>query len=698
VSILNPADFRNVVVCGHGSSGKTTLIDRILVDTKTFEARADVDRSSSICDFDPVEKAHRFTVEPTLVHFEFCDRHFQVIDTPGYPDFIGQTIGVMAGVENALIVINGHSGIEVNSRHVFRLAGEHGLGRFILINKMDDEQVDVVKLVESIRNVWGPSCFPVQAVPGPGSEFHSVFSLLTFPRGVDDQALELSGFAEPLLESIVELDAAVMERYFAGTIPTDDEVNRLLKEAIQSGAVIPILLGSGKTGVGIDEMLNLLSQFGVSPPAKAIQASHRDGASKCLDADPDAPVSAQVIRTHYDPFMQKLNWIRVHSGTLRKDLEVAISSSRKSMKLGHLFQVQADQVTSVEAAVPGQIVAVAKQEDLHTGTSLGDFSFPEWSFPVPVVGLAIHPKTRGDENKLSVALHKMVEEDLTLHLELDAQTQELVMIGLSELHLSVTQDKLRIRDKVEVETQDPKVPYRETIQSNAEGSYRHKKQSGGRGQFGEVHIRMFPLPSDLRPDEWVTRERFPHLRNFHYDADHHFLFVDTVMGGAIPSHLMPAIEKGFHEVLSRGVMAGFPIENLGVEVHFGKHHPVDSSEAAFKAAARQVFRRVYAAAHPCLLEPVVQLEITTPETHVGDVCGDISTRGGRVSATDPAGGGLTVVHAEVPLREVAHYARSLSSMTGGRGSYSMQLSHYAAMPKSVQDQLELAPVEEGGDE
>ncbi|HIN94570.1 MAG TPA: elongation factor G, partial [Planctomycetes bacterium] len=350
-------------------------------------------------------------------------------------------------------------------------------------------------------------------------------------------------------------------------------------------------------------------------------------------------------------------------------------------------RVQADQVENIDAAGPGDIVAVAKMEDLHTGAVLGEIPLPEIKFPSPMVGLAVTPKSRGDETKLSGALNKVVEEDPTFRLDRDSQTKELVMTGMSELHLMVIRERLVRRDKLEVETKEPKIPYRETIQATAEGMYRHRKQSGGRGQFGEVHIRMWPLPQGTDIEEFATKKRFASMKSYHYDETVNFLWVDSVVGGVIPGNFMPAVEKGFRDRLERGVIAGYQIQDVVVEVHFGKHHPVDSSETAFKTAGSMAFRNVFQEARPSLLEPVVKIDITVPEDNVGDVYSDMSSRGGRVQGTDSAGGNLQTVRCEIPLRSVTTYSRTLSSMTGGQGSYSMEFSHYDVVPGNVQQEI-----------
>ena len=478
-----------------------------------------------------------------------------------------------------------------------------------------------------------------------------------------------------------------MERYFEGTPPTDEEIGQLIVKAVAQGTLIPMVCVSGKTGGGLPELLDALALCALPPGAIARKAKNAAGEEVEVKADPAGPLIAQVFKTRIDPFVQKLNFIRVFSGTLKKDTSLSVVGVRKPVKIGALFQVQASETNAIDEVGPGEIAAVAKVEDLHTGSSLGELAMPPIPFPTPMVGLAVSPKSRGDEGKLSGALQKICEEDSTFRRDLDAQTKEMVVTGMSELHLQIIRERLKRRDKVEVETREPKIPYRETIQANAEGMYRHKKQTGGRGQFGEVHIRMLPLPMNVNVEEWATKARFPSMKDTHYDEENNFLWVDSVVGGTIPSNFMPAVEKGFRDRLERGVIAGYKVQNVCVEVHFGKHHPVDSSEQAFKTAASMAFRNVFQQARPALLEPIVKIEITVPTGNVGDINSDMSGRRGRVLSMDSAGGDLQTVIAEVPLSEVTTYARSLSSITGGRGSYSIEFSHYDIVPGNVTQEI-----------
>ncbi len=589
-------------------------------------------------------------------------------------------------MDTAAIVINAQSGIEVNTRRCFDEAGKAGVGRIIVINKLDGENIDFPALLASVQELWGNACVLFNVPLGSGGDFRGVASCLKPPADTSGALVDPNEISETLIESIIEVDEAATERYFEGQQPSPEELDQLIVEAVAQGSLIPIICASSKTGGGVDELLDAWSRCAL-PPGRVERRASNDGEEVEVAPNPEGPLVAQVFKTRIDPFVQKLNFIRVYSGTLKKDSTVPTSGARKGVKISQLFEVQASETHPVDSASPGDIVAVAKVEELHTGDTLGELAMPKIPFPTPMVGLAVTPKSRGDEAKLSGSLHKIVEEDPTFRLDRDSQTKELVMTGMSELHLQIIQERLKRRDKVEVVTKEPKVPYRETIQNKAEGSYRHKKQTGGRGQFGEVHIRMYPFPEGTDPAEFCNSTRFPQLKDYRHDPEINFLWVDSVVGGTIPSNFMPAIEKGFRERMTRGVIAGHQVVNVCVEVHFGKHHPVDSSEAAFKTAGSMAFRNVFQEAKPCLLEPIVKLDVTVPGGHLGDINSDMSGRRGRVLGTDSAGGDMMTVTAEVPLSEVTTYARSLSSMTGGQGSYSMEFSHYDVVPGNVQKEI-----------
>jgi elongation factor G len=684
--MTHSSTWRNLAICGHAAAGKTTLVDRLLAESGAVSGSPDVTDQSSICDFDEEEKAHGHSIESSLVHLSHGEANFNLIDTPGYSDFIGGMIGAMSAVDCAIVCINAHDGIQLNARRAMSEAEKAGIGRMIVVTKMDDPNADFSALLEQCREIWGPSVVPVQVPLGQGDALTGVASTIDLPGEAPDAVINLAHAHEQLVEKLVETDESLMEQYFDGVMPDSDTLLRLLSEGIAAGLVVPVMCVSAKSGIGLIEFLDLVSQ--VAPAPSDIQRTVSEGDDVItLEQSADGPVVAQVFKVRVDPFVQKLSYLRILNGTLAKDQSIHISGVRKDVKLNPILRIQGEKTEPIDSASAGEIVAIAKMEDLHVGTSMGQYELPAAEFPEPMVGLSISPSKRGDENKLSTAMHKLTEEDPTLKLSRDPQTAEMVMTGTSELHLQILRERLARRDKIEVNTHDPRIPYRETITQSAEGSYRHKKQSGGRGQFGEVHVRMIPLPRGTDIESFAVKDRFPSMKNYHYHPESNFLWVDSIVGGVIPGNFMPAIEKGFLDRISRGVIAGYQIQDVAVEVFFGKHHPVDSSEAAFKMAGSLCFRKLFNEAKPALLEPVVQMDIATPEDYVGDIYSDMSSRGGRVLGSDAMGGGLHSIQCEVPLRSVGHYSRTLSSITQGQGSYALHFSHYETVPGDVQHQL-----------
>jgi elongation factor G len=682
----NVADIRNIAICGHGSAGKTTLVDHLLVQSGAVKGNPSVDAGTSICDFDEEEKHHKHSIEAAVVHLDHAGKRINIIDTPGYPDLVGQMIGSLRAVETALIAVDAHAGIKVNTRRAWQEAGRAECGRMIVITKLDTENIDFPGLVASIKETFGNGCVLLNVPLGLGDSIKGVASTLNPPASADGAVVDPKQINEALIESIIEVDEKMMERYFEGEIPSTEELSKLMVQAIAAGTLTPILCVSTKKGVGLTELLDVVATAALPPTAVPRKAT-TNGDEVTLKPDPAAPLAAQVFKTRIDPFVQRLSFLRVYAGTLKRDSTVHASAARKGVKLAALLEMQGNANQQVDQAGPGDIVAVAKCEDLHTGTSLGDVELPPLEFPTPMVGLAVAPKNRGDEAKLSGALHKITEEERTIHLEHDPETKEMVLTGMSELHLLLMKERLKRRDHVEIETHEPKIPYRETVQADADGSYRHKKQSGGSGQFAEVHARIYPFPEGADPEQFASKERFPQLKNIHYHKASNFLWVDTVVGGSIPGNFMPAIEKGFLERIKQGVIAGFPVQNVCMEVYYGKDHPVDSNETAFRIAASKVFAEVFKKARPCLLEPVVNLHITVPADKVGDVSSDLSGRRGQMVGMDSSGGGFTTVEAKAPLSEVTTYARTLSSMTGGQGAFTMEFSHYDVVPGNIQQEI-----------
>ena len=681
------AELRNVVLVGHGSAGKTSLADLMLFKAGETKKPGSPDDKTSVLDVDDDEKEMHHSITSHICHFEHKNARINLLDAPGLPDFLGSVIGAMRAAETAIVTINAPAGIEVNTRRTFQHAGNRGLARFIVINKCDEPKIDLPKLMQSIRDRFGTACMLMNVPVGIGPSLSGVVDAVRVPDSVPEgTVMDVAEAHQMIVETAVETNEELMARYFEDGEISPEELDAAILKAVTDGAMIPVYCTAVKSDIGVSELMDGIAAYAPSPEQLKRHVTV-DGVDMEVEPKIDGPLIGQVVKTRIDPFISKVSYIRLYSGTLKKDSQVSLFGSRKGIKIGAPLLLQAEHTEPVDSAGPGSIVAVAKMDELHSGSCLGDYILPPIKFPTPMVGLAVSPKTRGDETKLSGALHKIVEEDPTFRLDRDAQTKELVMTGMSDLHLNLIQERLKRRDKLEVETKEPKIPFRETIQIDAEGSYRHKKQSGGRGQFGEVHIRMYPLPRNVNVEEWATKARFPQLKETHYDEAHNFLWVDSVVGATIPGNFMPAIEKGFKERLENGVIAGYQVQDVCVEVHFGKHHPVDSSEAAFKTAGKQAFKQVFEKAKPALLEPVVTMDITVPENNVGDVYSDMSSRGGRVQGADSAGGNFQTVHCEVPLREVTTYSRSLSSMTGGMGSFTMDFSHYEVMPPNVQQEI-----------
>ncbi|MFO0921730.1 MAG: elongation factor G [Pirellulales bacterium] len=684
---------RNIAFCGHSDAGKTTLLDQLLVQCGAATGAHSVDNGTSICDFDAEEILHHHTIETKLVHLQHQGHFFNLLDTPGYPDFIGQTVEALEATDCAAICIHAHAGIEVNTRRVFREASDCGIGRILVITRLDADHIDFEELWQSIQSSFGSACCLMNIPDHVGPTLSRVTGVFD---DVLDRALSssIASMKNGLIERVVEADEEWMERYFEGEVPSDDEVQRLVPQAVLRGTLIPVFCTAARSGVGLLELLNGLVWAAPSPEQMDRHAIDSDGNDVRLPADADGPLVARVFKNRIDPFVQKLSFIRIYSGSLAKDQSVHLCDQHKDLKMSPILDVQASHTHAIDHAEAGDIVAVAKMEDLHIGTTLGDYHLPDMHFPTPMVGVAVAPKGHNDENKLFNALHKLVEEDPTLKIERDAQTSQLVMTGMSEFHLSLIRERLQRRDHLEIEVSDPKIPLRETVMTQSEGSYRHKKQSGGRGQFGEVHLRVMPLARGTVIAEFATKERFPQMKQYHHDPQINFLWIDSIVGGSIPSNFMPAVEKGVRERMAKGVYAGYPIQDIVVEVFYGKHHPVDSSEAAFKIAGAQAFREVFMQAQPCLLEPIVHLQVTLPELCVGDLYGEISIRGGRVHGSEPGNDGWHSVSCEAPLRTVLHFGRVLSNFTGGQGVFTMEGSRFELMPANVQHEYRNGKVQE----
>jgi elongation factor G len=696
-------DIRNIALVGHGAAGKTSLADGLLFAAKAVSRRGSPDDKTSVSDYDEEEQTRQRSIDTSILHLEWKGKRFNLLDAPGYSDFVGAALEALNAVETAVIVISAPSGVEVNTRRMFNEAGKRGLARVLVVNKMDADNINFPTLLSTIRETFGKNCVLLDAPNGVGAKFSGDVSVLTPPATVPPGCpVDIAAARAQLVDAIVESDEALMEKYLTEGDVSAEELEHALPHALASGAVIPILCSSAKKDIGISELLDALASEGESPaaahPRKALRGSGDKAEEVSIEPKESGEFVGQVFKTLTDKFVGNLAFIRVLSGRLTPEQNLFNARTSKGSRLSGLLQMQGKEQKPVPEAIAGDIIAVAKVEDLHIGDTVGSNAnvpkLPMMTFPTPMFGLAVEPKSRGDEQKISTSLAKIANEDPTFLVTRDAQTHEMVMTGMSQLHLDVIQHRLKRRFDLEVVTKEPKIPYRETIMGTADAEHQHKKQSGGRGQYAKVLMRVYPLTREITTKEeffeqFANKARFEKIRvdSSHYDPEHNFGFIDHIVGGSIPNQFIPAVEKGCKELLERGALAGYRIQDVAVEVHFGKAHDVDSSEAAFKTAGRMAFKKGFLNARPVMLEPIVTLEVTAPSKYTGAILSDLNTKRARVENQDSLPGDLAVITAKAPLAEVMRYAAVLGSITQGQGSYSMEFSHYDQVPGNVQQQI-----------
>jgi len=682
-----------VAFVGHGAAGKTSLVDSLLFKAGAVSRRGSVDDGTSVSDYDDEEHKRKFSIDSSLVHCDYAGKYLQILDSPGYPDFVGAALGPLNAVETAVVVVNAAHGVEVNTRRMFREAGQRGLARLIVLNKLDSDNLNLPQVVDAVRQSFGKNCVFMNAPVGLGASFKGVVGVLS---GGPEAAIDLAKARSEVIDAVSESDDALMEKYLSEGDLSNEEILAAIPKAVAAGLLVPMLCTSAKKDIGVTEVLDALTQFAPSPADAKPRVGKTAQGEVEVKPDENAEFVGQVFKTVYDKFIGHMSFIRVYSGKVKDHATIHDLRTHKTAHLGTLLRVQGKVQQNDTEAGPGEIIAVAKVEDLRIGDTLaGSANAPvlPWpAYPEPMYGLACEPKARGDEQKISQSLHKIVDEDPTFHMTRDNQTKELVITGISQLHLDVIQARMKKRFDLEVVTHEPKIPYRETIQAKAEADHRHRKQSGGRGQFGEVHLRVYPLSREIKTqqdldEQFANKSHFEKLRSAHYDPAYNFAFLDHIVGGSIPNQFIPAVEKGCREVLDRGALAGYRMQDVAVEVHFGKDHPVDSSEAAFKTAGRMAFKKALLGARPVLLEPIVDLEVTVPSKYTGAILGDLNTKRARVENQDSLPGDLAVISAKAPLAEVTRYAAQLGSITQGQGSYSMSFSHYDIVPPNVQQQI-----------
>jgi len=676
-------ELRNVCLVGHGGSGKTSFLEAALYSSQAIDRMGRVDEGNTVSDHDPEEVKRSISIATSLGPCVWQGHKVNFVDTPGYFDFVGEVKGALRATDIALVFACAVSGVEVGTEKVWDYAGERNMARAFLINKMDRENANFDRVVEEIRQTFGTSAAPLQIPIGQEAKFAGVVDLLKQKayyysdngRKVEEKAIppeladKVTEYRAALIEAIAETDDELLMKYLEGEQLTDDEVIKGVKLGVTSGKLAPIFCASAQKNVGVKSFLDACVHYLPSPadvPA-AVGTNLKSGAEESRPAARTAPFSAVVFKTMADPFVGKLSLFRVCSGAFKSDSTVFNSSKEAQERVGQLFVVRGKTQETSPELVAGDIGAVAKLTATSTGDTLCDRDNPikynRIAFPSPVIAQAAEPKAKGDEEKIGSSLARLQEEDPTFSVRRDLETRQTIISGMGDLHLDVIVSRIAKKFGVDVVLTPPRVPYRETIRGATRVEGKHKKQSGGKGQFGHVWIEMEPLPSGTG-----------------------FEFVDKVFGGAVPRNFIPAVEKGIRETLEEGVLAGFPVVDVRVTLVDGSSHPVDSSEMAFKIAGSLAFKKGFMACKPILLEPIINIEVTVPDDYMGDIIGDLNKKRGRIMGMEPHGG-FQRVKAQAPYSEIFKYATDLRSMTQGRGSFTTEFSHYEEVPSNVADPI-----------
>ena len=671
--------IRNVALLGHGGTGKSSLAEAMLFGAGAISRMGRVDDGSSASDYDPDEVQRQMSINASVLPCEWKDTKINLIDTPGYPDFIGDLIGSLRAVEAVLLVVDGSGSVEVGTETGWDLAESAGITRLFFVNKLEKENQDFSRTLEVLREKFGTSVAPLQIPIGSEDTFNGVVDLLThkaytwqngkiapadIPGDMQDQ---ISNMREELIESVAEMDDALIEKYFDEGTLGDEDIARGLEVGLKAGKVVPVLCGSAMKTVGVDTLLDFIVSSVPSPASvPPVDGTSPSGAKE--KRGPDDPLCALVFKTMADPYVGKLTYFRVFSGSIRSDSHVYNANKERDERVGQVYFLHGKDQEAAPEVDAGDIGAVAKLQDTATGDTLCDKAKPvqlePLRVPEPVHSLAVKAKTKADEDKLGPALQKLAEEDLTFKTYREPETSQTLMSGLGETHLDIAVGRLKRKFGVEVDTETPKVPYRETITTTVEAQGRHKKQTGGRGQFGDCWIRIEPQP-----------------RGAGYE------YVDAIVGGSIPRQFIPSVDKGIREAMSAGIQAGYTVVDLKATCYDGSFHTVDSSDIAFQLAGRQAFRAASAKAGPILLEPIVEMEIIVPDEFMGDVMGDINSRRGKVLGMEPLLGGRQVIKTQVPQAEVLRYSIDLRSIARGRGRFTAKFSHYEEVPAHAAQQV-----------
>ncbi len=665
--------IRNVAVVGHGGVGKTSLVEALLFCAGATERMGRVDDGTATTDFDPEEVRRKITINAATAPLEWRDHKVNLIDTPGYPDFVGEAYAALRVADAALFVVDALSGVQVQTEKLWKVADQQGLPRLVVVNRLDRENAQFARAVESLQARFGAHVVPLQVPLGSETALRGVVDLVsvrafTYEGGrareaelPEDAREEALSWREKLLEQAAESDDALLEKYLEQGELSEDELRRGLRAGVASGRVVPVLCGVATQGLGAQGVLDAVVDLVPSPADRPAEVSV-DG--QTLRPDPSGPLAALVFKTMADPYVGRLSYFRVYSGTLRSDSQVYNANKERAERVGQLYLLRGKQQIPVSEVPAGDLGAVAKLSETQTNDTLCSKDHPvrlrPVEFPRPAIAMTVEPKSKQDEDKLGQALARLAEEDPTLHVEHDPESKKTILSGLGESHLEIVADRLRRKFHVEVQLGQPHVPYRETIRRKATAEGRYVKQTGGRGQYGVCTIEIEPLP-----------------RGAGYE------FVDRIFGGAIPQQFRPSVDKGVRKAMEEGVLAGYPVVDVRVTLVDGKTHPVDSSDIAFQIAGSLAFKKAAEQAGVALLEPIMNVSVTVPDDLVGDVIGDLNGKRGRIQGMEPNGDGTTTVRAQVPMAEMLRYASDLRSITGGRGFFEMSFSHYEEVPSHI---------------
>jgi elongation factor G len=667
---MNVSQLRTLALVGHGGAGKTSLIENLLATAGAIPAAGSVERGSTVCDYDPLEKTHLHSIKVAAAHLRHQDTLIHLLDTPGYPDFMGQALCALDAVETVVVVIDAHKGIELTTHRMMHWAQTRKLCRMIVINKIDAEDADLPALLEEIQTAFGRECLPINLPSESGTQVTDCFFT---PSGKADFS-SIESAHQALVDQVVEVDEDLMNLYLEQGEIAPEQLHAPFEKALRENHLVPVCFVSAQTGAGVPELLDILVRLLPNPtegnPPLFVKGEGESAQPLTSQPDPAKHVLAHVFKLEVDPYIGRIATLRVHQGTITADSQLYIGELRKPFKVGHLFRLLGKQLLPVDACGPGDICAVTKVDDLNFDSVLHDapeddhIHMQPLDFPHAVFGLAVRPKKQSDMDKLAEVLHRLVAEDPGLHVEHDPTTHEAVIRGLGETHLARVLEKMREQFRLDLETHPPTIAYRETLTQPAEGHYRHKKQTGGSGQFGEVYLRVEPLARGAG-----------------------FEFVDAVKGGVIPNTFIPAVEKGVRQAMQTGSVAGFPLQDVRVTVYDGKNHPVDGKEIAFVTAGKKAFLDAAAKARPIVLEPIVNVELTAPDSAIGDVSGDLSARRGQITGHVSGRGGMITVVGHAPLAELDSLQSRIKSLTGGQGSYTLEFSHYEQVPPQVQQRM-----------